>query len=133
MSKNVLERAVEVGLRDRDIFDWPNVEGAFNKVKEEIEELDEVLKSQNQTKIFEEFSDVFFTLLQVARHQKIDPEKNLDFALKKYNLRYHKMFQLIEEEKKQIEKLNLGELELFWQKAKKESHDELQKILASYL
>lgn len=134
MPKNVLKSAVDVGLRDRDVFDWPNVEGAFDKLEEEVSELSDILKSKNNAKIFEEFSDVFFTLLQVARHLKINPEQNLDFALKKYNLRCTKMFELAKESStKKTEDMSAEELDFYWQKAKKKTDCELQMLLASYL
>lgn len=133
MPKTPLEQAVDVGLRDREIFDWPNVEGAFSKLQEEVEELKEVLKSSQKDKIYEEFSDLFFTLLQVARHLKIKPEENLSFALKKYDLRYKEMFKLVEKDHKEIQNLNDEDLESYWQKAKKNTKDELKKILSSYL
>jgi len=134
MPKNVLEKAVDVGLRDRDVFDWPNVEGAFNKLEEEVSELSEVLTSENRSKIYEEFSDVFLTLLQVARHLKINPEENLDFALKKYDLRYKKMFELAgASTTKNIKDLSVEELEIFWQQSKKETDLDLQTLLSSYL
>jgi uncharacterized protein YabN with tetrapyrrole methylase and pyrophosphatase domain len=134
MLKNVLKMAVDVGLRDRDIFDWPNVEGAFGKLKEEVGELEEILESKFEAKIFEEFSDVFFTLLQVARHLKINPEKNLEFALKKYNLRYSKMFELAAAgSTKNVKTLSPQELEVFWQQAKKETDRDLQSLLTSYI
>ncbi|MGH1469038.1 MAG: MazG nucleotide pyrophosphohydrolase domain-containing protein [Bdellovibrionales bacterium] len=135
MSKNpsILDKAIDVGLRDREIFDWPNAQGAFQKLKEEVSELEEVLSQNGSGKTFEEFSDVFFTLLQVARHLKISPEKNLEFALEKYNLRYNEMFKLIEADKKQASELHLDQLENYWQKSKLSTNENLQKLLAQYL
>jgi|GEM_PF-1731844 len=133
-SKTTLERAVDIGLRDREIFDWPNVEGAFDKFKEEVTELSEVISTDNKAKVYEEFSDVFFTLLQVARHLKISPEKNLEFSLQKYDLRYKKMFELAKNsQSKNVDDMSVDELEVFWQKAKKETDAQLQDLLASYL
>lgn len=133
MSKSPIEQAIDVGLRDREIFDWPNVEGAFSKLEEEISELKEILNSSQKDKIFEEFSDVFFTLLQVARHLNIAPDENLKFALKKYDLRYNEMFNLMKKDQTEPKNLNLKELEKYWQKAKKSTQPELEKILSSYL
>jgi len=132
--KTVLEKAVDVGIRDRDIFDWPNAKEAFGKFTEEVQELEEVMNSSNAAKIFEELSDVFFTLLQVARHLKISPEENLNFALQKYDLRYKKMFELAgQHSEKSIDSMTAEELEDYWQKAKKETDSDLQNLLASYL
>ncbi len=135
MNKNpsILDKAVDVGLRDREIFDWPNAQGAFQKLKEEVNELEEVLSQNKTDKVFEEFSDVFFTLLQVARHLKINPEKNLEFSLKKYNLRYNKMFKLIETDSKKASDLRLDQLEEYWQQAKKSTNEDLKKLLEHYL
>ncbi len=135
MSKNnsILDQAVSTGIRDRDAFDWENVHGAFGKLQEEVAELEEVLSQNDPGKTYEEFSDVFFTLLQVARHLNINPEKNLKFALEKYNLRYNTMSELIKHDDKEITALKLDELENYWQLAKKESQNSLDGILSIYL
>lgn len=57
---STLDKTVDVGLRDRKIFDWPNAQGAFKKLKEEVGELKEILSQNKSSKIFEKFSDVFF-------------------------------------------------------------------------
>lgn len=128
-----LEKAIDVGLRDRDIFDWPNAQEAFKKLKEEVTELEEVMSQNNSNKTYEEFSDVFFTLLQVARHLKINPNDNLGFALEKYNLRYKKMFELVEKDKLNRSELSLEELENYWQKAKLETKKSLEGLLQDFL
>lgn len=129
---STLEQAVALGLRDRKVFDWPNAQGALNKLEEEIGELKEAM-SQNDTKeTFAEFSDVFLTLLQVARHLNIDPDKNLKFSMAKYNLRYSKMNEIINNDKKEIQNLKLEELESYWQKAKKETETELEVLLDQF-
>lgn len=135
MKKNTttLDAAVDVGLRDRELFDWKDVHGAFKKLQEEVGELEEVLSQNDSPKTYEEFSDVFFTLLQVARHLDINPEENLKFALEKYNLRYSKMCDLILKDSRDIKNLKLAELEEYWAVSKKDTHDTLNKILSGYL
>ena len=129
---SILDQAVAMGHRDRKVFDWPNAQTAFKKLEEEVGELKEAM-SQNDTKeIFAEFSDVFLTLLQVARHLKIDPEENLKFSMEKYNLRYSKMNELINNDQKEITSLNLEELENYWQKAKVKTKNELEAILTQF-
>ncbi len=129
---SVLDQAVALGHRDRKVFDWPNAESAFEKLSEEVLELKEAMEKKDKKEIFAEFSDVFLTLLQVARHLDIDPSKNLKFAMDKYNLRYEKMSSLIKQDQRFIEGLNFDELEKYWQKAKKSTKTELETLVSTH-
>lgn len=127
-----LLEAIKVGEQDREVFDWPDALGALNKVKEELHEL-EVEMFQNDTlKINEEFSDLLFTLLQVARHLKVDPVKSLDFAIFKYKCRSVLMFDLISKDQKKASDLSLEDLEKYWQQAKKISHKKIKEKSSFY-
>jgi len=103
-------------------FDWPTVEGALDKLKEEIEELEVEISSTNKSKnresVFEEIADVIFSAANVARKMDIDPEA----ALRKGNKKFEKRFQYVEEmlfsDGKKPKNATLEEMEYYWQEAK---------------
>ena len=103
-------------------FDWPTVEGALDKLKEEIEELEVEISSTNRSKnreaVIEEIADVIFSAANVARKMDIDPEA----ALRKGNKKFEKRFQYVEEmlfsDGKKPKDATLEEMEYYWQEAK---------------
>ena len=87
----------------------------IDKLTEEIIEFDEAIQSNNTEQIEEELGDLFFTLINMARFLKIDPE----IAVQKANQKFIKRFQYIENNaKKPINELTLNEMELLWQQGK---------------
>jgi len=82
-------RAAKVG------FDWPNAEGLFDKLQEEIAELQHELAStgveRSTAAIEEEFGDLLFTAVNLARHLKLDPESALRVANAKFRRRFAAM------------------------------------------
>ncbi|MCK4358097.1 MAG: nucleoside triphosphate pyrophosphohydrolase [Candidatus Cloacimonetes bacterium] len=102
-------------------FDWNNVEDIFKKFKEELAEFELEYKSQNQKKMSEELGDILFTLVNIARKLKIDPEFALENTIKKFI----KRFNYIEENlKEKIFTSSLEKMEYFWQKAKENTDEE---------
>jgi len=100
-------------------FDWPNVEGAWEKVKEEILEFHEELKeANNREQIESEFGDVLFSLVNIARFYKVDPE----LAIFQTNKKFLQRFSYIEKKMKESERdwsdMSLEELDGFWNEAK---------------
>jgi XTP/dITP diphosphohydrolase len=108
----IQDKAKQVG------FEWENKEQVFDKVKEEMQELqDEVYESnQKQEKIEEEFGDLMFSLINYARFLKVDPE----LALERTNRKFIKRFQYIEENApKDLQEMTLEEMDALWNQAKK--------------
>jgi len=105
-------RAAKVG------FDWPNVEGLFDKLAEETTELRAELGDQVQNeRVEEELGDLLFTAVNLARHLQIDPE----LALRKTNAKFRQRFAAMEQEaggRSQLEKMSADELENLWSRAK---------------
>ncbi len=110
------KRAARVG------FDWPDVTGAFEKLTEELDELNEEIEKPNLDKemLIDEFGDVLFSAVNVARKLKIDPEA----ALRQGNLKFESRFRYIEEALdkagKSFDDVSLSEMETLWEQAKKE-------------
>ncbi len=110
----IQERAAKVG------FDWENAEEAFKKVKEEIAEFQKLLVSgASKELIEEEIGDILFAVINVARLLGIHPE----MALRKTNEKFYRRFRYIEkkasEANKQLESMDLKEMDALWEEAKR--------------
>lgn len=97
-------------------FEWENKEQVWDKVKEEMDELREVVTSAtSQSRIEEEFGDVLFSLINYARFLNIDPET----ALEKVNRKFKSRFEYIEANApKSLEEMSLPEMDALWNEAK---------------
>ena len=121
LALSALVRAYKIQLRVAKIgFDWEDVEGAFSKLAEEINELKEAVTSKQKDKIEEEVGDVLFSIVNIARLLKIDPETALRKTNRKFEERFRKLEKLADEEKKNLKEMSLSEMEIFWEKIKKE-------------
>lgn len=98
-------------------FEFENRKDVWDKVKEEIKEL-EVEVEKNSENIEEEFGDVLFSLINYARFININPEDALSKTNNKFITRFQKMEEFIENDLKKIEDLSLNEMDLYWEKAK---------------
>ncbi|MFC1752059.1 nucleoside triphosphate pyrophosphohydrolase [Thermoproteota archaeon] len=108
-------------------FDWPDVNGAVEKVHEEVKELEEVYQAQsaeNKThssdkeKLEEELGDILFSLVNVARKMNIDPELALRKSNRKFIQRFQKLESHAKEQDKEIEQMSIDELDELWNIAK---------------
>lgn len=100
-------------------FDWDSIDGAFDKVYEELDEIKNAMKSDNKECVFEEFGDLLFSVVNVGRFLKADAEMCLTDATNKFIKRFIKMEKLAEENGKKLDKLTLSELDELWNEIKK--------------
>lgn len=101
-------------------FEWDKREDVWNKVKEEITELEmEVNSNQAQEKIEDEFGDVLFSLINYARFINVNPENALAKTNNKFINRFQKMESLLKENGLAIEESSLELMDQYWEKAKK--------------
>lgn len=117
-----LTRAVKLQKKASKVgFDWPNIDGVFDKVNEELIELTaEVGINDNKQRQQEELGDLLFTIVNLARHLDIDPEA----ALRGCNTRFYQRFNQVEQQIEQQggwAQANTGSMEKAWQKAKNSS------------
>ncbi|MBR9846727.1 MAG: nucleoside triphosphate pyrophosphohydrolase [Algicola sp.] len=100
-------------------FDWEEPNQVFEKVEEELGELQTEINSGNQDKIEGEFGDVLFSMINYARFLKVDPES----ALERTNKKFIKRFQHLEQKSKELNKplsdMTLAEMDVFWEEAKR--------------
>ncbi len=100
-------------------FDWDNADQVFEKVQEEIQELkDEVKKENNQLKVEDEFGDVLFSLINYARFVGVDPESALERTNKKFITRFQYLETASKEDGKELKNMTLEEMDVYWNKAK---------------
>ena len=100
-------------------FDWPDLSGVLNKMEEELREFREALSLRNRRHMAEEFGDLLFVLVNVARVLRIDPEKALKGTVKKFNSRFHFIETSLEEAGKSFQQSDLTEMDQLWEKAKR--------------
>lgn len=103
------EKTAKVG------FEWDKVEDVYDKVKEEIAELEEAIALKDQDKIEDEFGDVLFSLVNYSRFINVDPET----ALARTNEKFKRRFEFVEKNAhKPLIDMTLGEMDVLWDKAK---------------
>lgn len=106
------DKAAQVG------FEWNTSEDVWAKVKEEMEELHEVMEDQSASydRKTEELGDVLFSLINYARFNKIDPEQ----ALQRVNNKFKSRFEYIEANAdRPLTEMTLEEMDALWDEAKK--------------
>jgi XTP/dITP diphosphohydrolase len=100
-------------------FDWEEPHQVWDKVQEELQELQEEVAKGNHDAMESEFGDVLFSLINYARFLKINPED----ALERTNKKFIKRFQYLENKASEIGKslsdMTLAEMDVFWEEAKK--------------
>jgi nucleoside triphosphate diphosphatase len=116
-------------------FDWPQVQGLFEKLSEETRELQEHIQhlpsgtlnspekpripQELQERVEDEVGDLFFVMVNIARYLSVDPES----ALRKTNRKFRRRFGWLEEQLRRqgrtLEEATLDEMEALWQQAKK--------------
>jgi tetrapyrrole methylase family protein/MazG family protein len=100
-------------------FDWQNTEGVLDKLREELNEFQSALKSNNRDKIEEELGDLFFTAVNLSRFVKIDSETALSKATNKFLQRFKYMAAQLTVRGKSLEQATLAEMNDLWEEAKK--------------
>lgn len=108
-AEKMQEKAARVG------FDWPNVDGALDKFKEEVDELG---NASNSEELKEEMGDVFFALVNVARIKDIEPEEALQASNDKFARRFNYIEKKIKSANKEFTDLTLQEMDKIWDEAK---------------
>jgi ATP diphosphatase len=112
-----LKRAAKLQKRAASVgFDWDEVAPVIEKVKEELQELQQEIDSGDQKRAEEELGDLLFSCVNLARHCSIDPERALGLSSNKFKRRFEAMEREIDFSQ---ENPSLERMEKAWQKAKK--------------
>ncbi|MBN8530278.1 MAG: nucleoside triphosphate pyrophosphohydrolase [Alphaproteobacteria bacterium] len=114
-----MTRAVKLQKRAARVgFDWPDAEGVFEKLDEEIAELRAARRDGKVEHVREELGDVLFTLINLARKLDMDPEEVLRAANAKFTMRFQRMEATLQKEKRDADGIPLEAWEELWRKAK---------------
>jgi XTP/dITP diphosphohydrolase len=100
-------------------FDWEEPHQVWDKVLEELQELQEEVKHKNTDKIEAEFGDVLFSMINYARFIGVNPEDALERTNKKFIQRFQYLEQKAAEINKSLTDMTLAEMDVFWNEAKK--------------
>lgn len=111
----IQDKAANVG------FDWQKPSDVWAKVKEEISEFSDEIENMDKKAMEEEFGDVMFSLVNVARLYKINPDNALEYCNRKFINRFNYIEQELLKEGKEITAVPLEEKEALWQKSKEQN------------
>ncbi|MGJ8762187.1 MAG: nucleoside triphosphate pyrophosphohydrolase [Polaribacter sp.] len=99
-------------------FDWEKPEQVWEKVQEELTELNEEVKAGNQENTEKEFGDVLFSMINYARFIGVNPENALEKTNKKFINRFQFLEQEAKKEGKELADMSLTEMDVYWEKSK---------------
>lgn len=105
----IQDKAAHIG------FQWDTIDGVWDKLNEELGELNQALETKVSEDIEEEIGDVLFSIINLARYAKVDPE----LALQRTNQKFIQRFQYIEEQAtKPLSDMTIEEMDALWNEAK---------------
>jgi MazG family protein len=110
------EKAGKVG------FEWEEASQVWEKVKEEMDELQEAVAAQDIEKIAEEFGDLSFSLINYARFLQIDAENSLERTNKKFIYRFTRMEEEARSRGRSLADMSLAEMDEIWNEIKRGRH-----------
>jgi len=121
LSNTALLSSFKIGEKTQKIdFDWDNAKQVSTKVDEELLELKEEINNGDREKVEEEFGDLLFSIVQLGRHLKIDPELALRKANKKFIHRFTEMERHCEQKNLRFSDLNRSTKEEIWKLIKRQ-------------
>jgi MazG family protein len=123
-----LTRAVKLQHKAARVgFDWPSLTPVFDKLKEELAELEHAIASASRAEsapakaeIAEEFGDLLFVVANIARHLQVDPEAALRAANEKFARRFRRIEELLADDGRTPAQSTLEEMDSLWDQAKSE-------------
>lgn len=114
LAMEISKRAAKAG------FEWPDLDAVVEKLDEEVDELKYELKTGDRARISEEIGDLLFTIVNVARWTKIDPEDALRAMTRRFGDRFRKIEEAARESGKPLEEMTIEEMDAVWDRAKRE-------------
>jgi len=99
-------------------FDWDEKEQVWEKVKEEMHELEDEIKKGDQDKMEQEFGDMFFSLINAARLYNVNPENALERTNQKFTKRFNYLESKTLKQGRNLKDMNLEEMDEIWEEAK---------------
>lgn len=112
-ANRIQEKARNVG------FDWEDREQVWDKVKEEVSEVETEIRNNDKAHIEEEFGDLLFSVINAARLYGVDPENALEKTNRKFIKRFNHLEKRAHELNKSLKEMSLAEMDKIWDEAKK--------------
>jgi len=100
-------------------LDWQDAFGVLKKLREELDELEQVLRSRAEESYNEEVGDLLFSAVNLARMLAVDPEQALRDAIDKFDRRFREVLASIKGSGRKPEHISVEELDVLWEAAKK--------------
>ena len=100
-------------------FDWEEPHQVWDKVQEELSELNEEIKKGTKDTIKSEFGDVLFSMINYARFINVNPENALEKTNKKFINRFQYLEKAAKKEGKELTEMSLSEMDVYWELSKK--------------
>ena len=100
-------------------FDWKKLEEVMGKLDEEVSEFHEALGNGDREKCKSEFGDLLFTMINISRFLRFDPEEALRKATKRFIARFQIMEREVLKRGQTLKDLDLAELDMLWEQAKR--------------
>ena len=111
-ANRIQDKVADVG------FDWEEPNQVWEKVQEELRELQTEVTKGDQEAIENEMGDVLFSLINYARFLKVNPENALERTNKKFIKRFMYLEQKAKSLNKDLKDMTLAEMDVFWEEAK---------------
>jgi MazG family protein len=119
-SAPALVRATRAGEKASAVgFDWPNADGARDKVTEELAELDQACKSGDRTAMSRELGDLLFAIVNLARKLDLDGENSLRETIDRFSRRFAYVEDKLEAQGRAVKDASLDEQNALWEEAKR--------------
>ena len=116
-----LSRAAKLQKRAASVgFDWPEPLPVLDKVREELDEVLEAMASGDADAMAQEVGDLLFSVVNLARHLKVDPENALRGANTKFDRRFRFIEQALRDTHRNIEDCTLQDMDALWGEAKRQ-------------
>ena len=111
-AEQIQKNAAQIG------FDFTDVESAYEKLNEELAELQQAIQKQNSDEILDEFGDCLFSLINVGRKLGLSSEMALLSTIHKFRTRFAFIEDQAQQQNRKIEQLSLDEMDRLWEQAK---------------
>ena len=114
-----LVKAVRLQEKAKGVgFEWPNHDGAVNKIDEELSELKEALEEGDQSKIESELGDFIFSVVNASRYFNVNADNALEGTNRKFKSRFEHIEKRAKEDGRKMGEMSLEEMDKYWDEAK---------------